>query len=489
MNIINIDYRNNTNFVRTVMIFTFIVIVNIMTIGNISNLVVTLPQYFLVLCYLAKGDIRNSVMLHFAFTILSLSVQKTFGMFDDKDIMLYNYGTVKLIGPIRACYALNILFTLILLKASGFKMSKNTTYYKLYRVFLYLFITGCIIGGIGVLFHPYYFADKLLDKSIYAFVVATSMYILLKVSNIRFMSSAYYVCLAAIMAGIIGSFICFFVGGVVSHYSIFDIAYMSDITFLTPLLIIGVIAVKQKLLLYGTLAIYLFFISSVLAGKEVFSIAFCLLALLYCYFFKTEPKHRNGIMTFSIVMLAAVFVFTATYLGSGMGETMASYKMQSAMSMFSGNADEVSRSPYIRMAQLANILYEGLLNPLTLIFGNGYGGYFEDKLNLLSKVDLLNGAYNYDIVKTGRFPSGHDAIVNIPFFNGIIGTILVLKIAWVYIKRIPRNYLNGAIFLWVLLVFYFNTLFAYIGLFALYAAEYDINNVEKSNKYKYNIIK
>ena len=65
-------------------------------------------------------------------------------------------------------------------------------------------------------------------------------------------------------------------------------------------------------------------------------------------------------------------------------------------------------------------------------------------------------------------------MVTVPLFNGMIGLFLVIKITWLYIKRINKNYLNGIIFYWLFLMFYYNTIFAMIGLFGLIGAEYNL---------------
>ena len=132
----------------------------------------------------------------------------------------------------------------------------------------------------------------------------------------------------------------------------------------------------------------------------------------------------------------------------------------------------MSRSPYIRFASLYNILHEGLSNPLTLLFGNGYGGYFQDGLGLFNGIDLSNGAWGDECIRTGRFTSGHDMMVTVPLFNGLIGVYLIGKIAILYFKRMKFNYLSSAVFFWILLKFYFNTIVAVIGLFLLFASEY-----------------
>ena len=446
-----------------------------MTISSVSNLLLTIIQYSLVLFYLLKGDIRKSVLFHFVFAALSLSAQGTLGMMDSQDFSLYNYAGIKLIGPVRACYAMNILYVICLTNPI-YKFNKQLLFYRLFRTMLILCISASAIGLIGLLFNPYYSYDSFIGYGIYAFVVITSMYILLKVANNQFIYEAYHYFLAALMAGIAGSFVCYFFGGVISHYSAYDIAYLADITILAPALIVGIPSIRQKGLLWLSLLLYGVLILTTMGGKSVFAFAFSFGALAYLFYFDKSTKRylqrkEKILRPFVIIVGIGVVYYVLRNVSS---DSMASYKFNSALSMFSGNISDMSSSPYIRVASLINILNDGLSNPLALLFGNGYGGYFEDKLGLFAGFDLSNGAWSDQVISTGRFTSGHDALVSVPLFNGLVGLFLLLKACWEHIKRIPFNYLNSVAFLWIVLMFYFNTNYAFIGLFALIGAEYDL---------------
>ena len=126
-NLLEYNFDNKYNVLTLYLLFTTIVLFNILTLSSVANIILTIPQYTVVLYLLFKKNISASVLLHFTFVILSLSAQRTLGMFEGKEFSMYNYGTIKLIGPIRACYAMNVLYFSILLK-SKFMFHKEYLY-------------------------------------------------------------------------------------------------------------------------------------------------------------------------------------------------------------------------------------------------------------------------------------------------------------------------------------------------------------------------
>lgn len=466
------------NIYVLVAIFTAITIGNILLISDSKGSIITMAQYIIVLYNLCKGKVHIAALLHFTFMLLSLSAQGTLGMFEASQFSMYNYGAMKLLGPIRASYLMNILLFSIVFLNPKYKINKELLLYKFFRVLLYLGLSAIIIGGIGIVVHPYYRFNTFLDNSIYMFVVLTSAYIMLSLANESFIKSAYALCLSSIIASIIGCFICYVFFGVTSHYSVLDIAYLSDIVSIGgPALIVGIVFIRHRLLAVISLLLFAYLMSITFGGKSFFALGFAVLALVYLLFFDKNTHHtlNKSIHSIRVVVIVLVLLLSVFLIRHITSDSMAFYKVMSALSIFSGDLGSVDRSPYIRIASVINIFYEGLSNPFTLLFGNGYGGYFEDKLNLFAGIDLSVGAWSDDIIRTGRFPSGHDSIVTIPLFNGLIGIYLMIKMGWLYLKRIPKNYLNSVIFFWFILKFYFNTIFAVIGIFCLLAAELDLS--------------
>jgi len=470
------NFEKESTIIRLLCGFVFIVFFNLATIGSPLNIILTIPQYLWVFYLVSRGELRNAIIWHFAFILLSQSSQGVNGMFDGQSFQMYNYGTIKLIGPVRACYFVNILF-LLLIENNNLTMNREILLYKLYKVMLYLAISALFIGLICVSFNQYYSFSAIIDNSIYMFVVLTSIYILLCVADYNTYKAAYYVAFCALMSVPIGSALSYTLLHVTTSYGMYEELIMfADLVNYVPILLIGLIFVRQKKILITSLCFYLFIAAIAMGGKMVFGIAFCIIVICYLLFFDSDIKHKYKKTTRYLKPLVVIAVVLIALDVSRGGDSMSMYKIRSALSMFSGNLDEISRSPYIRVTSLINIIYEGLQNPFILLFGNGYGGYFEDHFNFFEGMQLENGAWGDEDIASGRFHSGHDTMVTVPFFNGLIGLVLLLMISLKYIKRIKLNYLSGMAFLWILLMFYANTLFAYMGVFLLFASEYNLES-------------
>lgn len=468
------DCDNTKSFTTLFIIMTLIVMGNILTLASPIGLVITIPQYVYVLSLIVQKDLKKAYLAHMAFVLLSSSVQGAAGMFGTQDFLLYNYGTLKVIGPIRAFYLVNILFVILF---SHRAPVKHSLLYKLYRTFLIIFTTGTIIGAIGCLLIPYYSFDALVNNLIYVFVVLSTLYVLVRMVDSDSIKNAYYIGVCAIMAATDGSFLCYKLFHVTTNYSIFELPYQVDLAYFMPLLLIGYYSIKHRFFYWLSLISFLIMSMGGLGGKSVYAIGFCLACLAYLTFLDKDTSRaisRKNIYVKPLLILISVVsvIFVIDHASS---DSMVSYKFQSALSMFSGDISEISRSPYIRIASLINVIHEGLSNPFILLFGNGYGGYFMDGLNLFAGLDLSNGAWGDVDIQSGHFHSGHDTMVTVPFFNGMVGLYLIIRISWMYIKRIKCNFLCGVAFVWIILMFYFNTLYAAFGVFLLFAAEYNVS--------------
>ena len=479
MNLLLYKYENKRDFITLLIIFLLISLANILLLSSITNLIITIPQYLLVFYLIGKYKFRDAVLLHFSFMLVSLSSQKTFGMFEGQELSLFNYGTVKLLGPIRASYVVNLMFVLISL-TKNIKINRNLLFFKMHKIFIWLAAIGTIIGLMGLLVHPFYTLGNFIFPAIYMYVVISSTYILLSMANKPFFRACYYLSIIALMAGIISSFIAYSVFGVTATYGAYDIIYTSDIVTFGAILIAGFLSIKEKIPLFISLLLFIIISVVVMSGKDIFAMFFSLLCLLYCMLFhqKTKMKYTR-LIRFSMPLVSVGILITLSFFIAS-GSDMVTYKFQSAISMFSNDVSEINRSPYVRVASLLNIFDEGIRNPLALIFGNGFGGYFEDKLNMFAGMDLENGGWAAEVVKVGRFPKGHDTMVSVPLYHGILGLLLIFRIVYLYIKRIPYNFFCGIAFLWILLQFYYNPLYAFMGVFFLMAAEYDINGFNSS---------
>ncbi len=466
--------NNNAEFLTVLGIFSAIVLLNMLTLAEPTNLLVTIPQYVIVIALIAGGDYKNATLLHFSFFILSLSIQKTLGLMESQSVPLYNYGSMKLIGPVRLSYLINIVLVIIC-ASKGLKPRKDIAFYKLFKTFLYISGIATVVGFLGLVVHPYYTFSGFISPVVYMFVVLSTCYVLLCLATDDFIKSCYYIALLATMAGVFASYISYTFFNISTSYSVYDIFYCADCMWFAAILVAGVLSIKEKTPLYLSLIILFLIYMNVMEGKTVFNLAFAMGCLLYYVFFDKQSIAHHRIASYTLRPLLIVGSFLIITRMTLSNDSMSLYKIQSALSIFSSNVDDIANSPYIRIASLQNVIYEGFRNPFILIFGNGYGGYFTDNLNLFAGFDISVSGWTEDVARTGRFPNGHDTMVNVPFYNGLIGTFLIIKICYLYIKRIKFNFMNSVAFMWILLMFYFNTIFAVMGCFFLMGAEYDVN--------------
>lgn len=469
-------YENRYSFLLLFGILTVVVVVNILTISNVANIFITIPQFAIVIGLVLNKDYKNAVLWHFVFIMTSISAQRVYGKFDTHDVEMFNYATIKLVGPIRACYLINILLLLLLLGKK--RIVKHLLLYKLLRTMFFLGGMATMIGIGGLLASPYYSFNAFIACMIYMFILLSSILILLLIADRNVIKTSYYVATCCLMSSVVGSLICYLFFNVTTSYSIFEVVSTVDLTYFAPSLLIGLLFIKNRGILYITIICYAYITFIVSSGKEIFSLAFCLLALFYLIYFDKQMIKQNTsrLLLFRVfAIIAIIYAATNVVLTEG---SQTYNKIMAASSMVAGNISEMSASPYIRVASLMNIISEGLKNPFILIFGNGYGGYFEDGLHLFSGLDLSQGAWHGEDLVTGKYHTGHDTMVSVPLYNGLFGLILLVKICIPYIKRIKYNYLGSVAFLWIILIFYSNTIFAYTGVFLLLASEYTYNDTK-----------
>ena len=114
------------------------------------------------------------------------------------------------------------------------------------------------------------------------------------------------------------------------------------------------------------------------------------------------------------------------------------------------------------------------------MLGNGYGGYFTDELNLFNGLDVWQGGWSEAVCKSGIYPSGHDTFASVPLVNGLWGLFILIRIAILYLRSFRKSFLVMAVVPWLFLTFYANINYAYIAIFLLYAATFQLDSKQNS---------
>lgn len=101
------------NFYPVFGISLIIVLFNLLTIGSPVGIVITVVQYAIVGYLLIRKFYSTALFWHFFFICTGISLVSISGMDGGETMRLYNYASIKFIGPISLCYILSIVFFII----------------------------------------------------------------------------------------------------------------------------------------------------------------------------------------------------------------------------------------------------------------------------------------------------------------------------------------------------------------------------------------
>lgn len=448
---------------------------NLLTIQSIIGVFLTIMELSWVIYLILYKRMQDALIWHLIFIILSVSSQGA-SVITDGQTSLYNYAELKFIGPVRFSYFITILIWLI---SKGKREGYNgNLLYKSLKIFVFIAIIGDIIGIVGLTLMQYYSIDSFITYNVYIWIVIVTIDTILKNNHIYLIKLVYNISPPILCGGVFASLFGLLLGISTSYGGHEDLPMTLDIVYYCPLLLLSILFIRQHYLcvIYSIIGFFILVFLGAAGGKNVFTIAIALIWLGINIFKANKDKYVGRRIKYLRIVVVSLFIGIASYVPKVMsdGDSMIGYKIGSAISIFTGDIDDVSRSPAIRIAETANIFYNNRDNILALLFGRGYGGYFTDELGLFVGLEVWKGGWDVKIVSSGKYPTAHDTFAVVPLCNGIVGLFLILYLAWVYIARIKFNYLNFAAIPWLLFTFYFSTLCAITGIFFLIGGQYNL---------------
>lgn len=468
--------KDNIFFFKILTLSIIITVFNLLTMGNSIGAVGSIPLFFFIFFKIFNGEYANALFWHLIFISLSISSVLAHGIVEDGGELptMYNYANLKILGPVSLSYLVTIIIFLCTIKNRP-NISMKSLLHKTLYLALFLAISGNIIGILGFLFYSGNSIHEFVKLNIYIWMTIITILSVIKTINPILKKKYYISCVPLLCGAVIGSIIGMLLG-IKTSYGGVEIPMTPDVIYFAPILILAVFSMKRfNFWIFSSMILYLFLLSRTMGGKTVFIILFIGGYLLYLIFFNKEFKqvHIKNVKTirfFLIILIIAIGAYVPTILMDK--ESLASYKIQAAMSIFGG---DISNSPATRVAEFCNFVYNNRSNPFHLLFGMGYGGYFTDELNMLVGLDL-SGGWSPEVIRTGRFPSAHDTFSEVPLINGFIGLAYILYIGLSYIKRIKSNYIAFAAVPWLILTFYFTPSLAFTAIYFLTGAEYEETN-------------
>ena len=467
--------------IKHIILVSVLIVLNGFLNLRVPNLAVCLPEIAIVLYLLFKKKTGKALFYHTLFFITSSSNIFTEEFLLDNNVtsnLSYNYANLGFHG-LRL--SLIISFLIVMVQNGCRKISitaRKSVFYKLFRFLQYCVATGFVLGVLGLFLLGYSLSNFLLYGyySLFCFCFALS-YLYEYDTHIK--DDLYELVPYIISIAVVFNFLCSILGFNKSLIVIGSSSIGAYCFVLIPLLLFQ----KKSIPILIAIGLQLYLMSIHSSGKGLYSLIFMFIAALVLSFSKGSRgniglRHLTKVRLFLILVIVCYpFIQQTMSTSSEDQEGNLEWKMKSVETLsefFVGQRDmnAVSDSPYIRLAEISNIIYEDVRNPIFLFFGRGFGGYYQDNLHLFSGYDLANGAFSREEIRTGKFSYGHDTFVTVPMLNGFIGFFMLVSLIVTMCKKSTQNYLYLTSLMFLLLWFYFDVLMGVIGVMLLYAAEH-----------------
>jgi hypothetical protein len=447
-------------------------------IGKISNLLISVPQYIIVIVFIIRKDYKKALFYHLLFIVTSIAAIRA--MFD-VEIEMFSYSRLKIVGLVGV-YQIISLILFFLIKIKYQVKDKTSLFYRFRTVIGYLGISATLIGLVGITFFDY-FPSYLISNAVYIGFLFIHIDMLLRFSNDEsFKKKMFENAIYLLIAAPIAVCICFNILGVVASYSTLNVIIQSELSYFSVVLLIALFYYKN--IIWILIAFSCLCVNLITSGRggEIMLFFIGITIFLVLLFTKNKiAENGNKIRVIRVVSVIIMFI-VGSYFSIITFSDITTIKYEQFTSLFNifampdnfASVYDISNSPYIRVSQILDILDNGLANPIFLFIGHGYGGYFTDSLHMFSHLDLIGGAYSIDVVSMGQFPRAHSSFPSTLLYNGLSGLFLILFLCIKYIKKIKLNFLSFAAIILFLYGFYFNLQLALTAVFILFASEYKI---------------
>lgn len=477
------SYIGFNSIKASVLIVLFVVLetINIVYMESSINLILTIPQFLFVLYVLfVKRDIHFAFLLHVIFILTSLDATS-----GSTELQMLSYAKVKLVGPLTMSY---IVLGFIWLRARSMPIicSANSLLLVVRKILLYLLLSGVIIGVPGLFLFSHRLEDFILPF-IYTFVGYLYADIYVRLCEPNYLKKCTDYAFTLLLAAPFATFLTYFVLGVRAEYSTFEALIFNEVFMMAPMLLLFFFfKVKNIWWLILSVITYGICVGTAGRGGMFLNIIVALCFILYYIYFCKHLKHHLGVRILR-AFIPIVVLYGLTYVGileDEGGQSLAVNKInevssliQAAFSLRSSSfvLTDVAASPFIRIAEVLNILDNGIKEPLSLVFGHGFGGVYTDSTHLFDNVDLSLDAFPPEVIKSGKFGTAHSFLPTTLLYNGLVGLFLIFLMGLKYIKECKKTPFVYAAYILCFYSFYFNTSLFIASTFTLFCAEYMLN--------------
>lgn len=468
----------NIKYLKYIILFVLLELLNIILIESSFILILTVAQILIVLYFIISGKLQSAMLWHLIFSVTAVDLNTL-----DYDAEMLSYPAIKLIGPLTINYIILGIIWLCCLKYPV-KTPKYTVFYSFRKQFIILFLCGTLLGLFGIAISEATFSS-FIPAFRYMLVAVLIIDTLSRLYDKHFIHICATISLCLLIASPIASTLSFFILNLTYTYSIVLASFNANCVFVvSPCLILCLLYKNLKALtpfIIFSIACLFLLIAAGGRGGHFLSLTVALLMIVYLVYFSKGNSNLSHVWLFKALIPIGIFglISYSIVLLMNVGENLAANKLNELLSLFavfdgsSGVAlDNVATSPYIRISEVLDIIDNGFHNPICLMIGKGYGGYYTDSLGLFDHLNLFNaGAFSEADIQAGKFTTAHSMIPNVLLYHGIIGLIIIIKLAFQYFRQLSHSPLVFAAYSFFLFSLYYNVPLINACILFLFAAE------------------
>lgn len=456
------------------LLFFCLLLCNILLVGHIANAALALVEIAVVLFFLVTKRLDHAILWHFFFIMTSIDANTA--LLGDESFSVCNYSGLKLVGPVRVSYVISLLLLCFSIHKE-FKLKG-----LLYKFLCFL----AVISSVATLFFLYgaffceYYVQETAMYFVYIGMTCCNLIILLKNLTPYLLKTLPFYLYNLLIVSPVATFAGWFVFHHVARYDeTLPGLIQADIDFLAPVLLFFVFQRKTqgKMFLYISLGCLLLNLGYAGGGGEIMICAICCSLFVITMFFSSRGKDVPVFAKFCIVLclVFGVFLIYDAVFADDFYLSISKIKMRQFLSLFTSFSAKslhdvryiMGSSPFIRFAELIDSVYENSHNLLHLLFGQGYGSFITDELNLMQGFNLENGSYTYEQVMSGHYIRLHGTFPSVMLIHGFSGIIGFCCFILAYLRRITISPFAFCALIWMGLSFYFNYQCTIYGMTAL----------------------
>lgn len=475
-------------FKKEYLLFILCIAITLFNTVNMQKntvLLLSIPQYLLVFFLIIKRNYRAAFILHSVFIAACVSL----GIVIEEGQSPFLYTKFRLYGPLTFNLIILLILWLSLYKKNVI-LNEESLLLRTRKIILYLLLSGTVIGFWGCIFIQYYDWKFLISRVLFIGEILLFIDIFIRLYSDSFSKCFAIAAICMMAAAPVASVLSFSFWGVQAFYGYQATPFVNPIMSLTPCLIIAVFQLKSfklRIISLISLVFYALHLMILSRGSQFLDIFVVLVLLVYLVYFKKSNNFQiKSLKIILPLLLVALVPMAIGGLTSSSDISLKKFEQFTSLFTildFSGNNlslnfEDIGSSPYVRVGELANILHEGVHNIFALFFGKGYGGYYTDSLHFFDGIDLSRGAFSYEAALQGRFYNAHSAIPSLSHYNGLIGLFLMLKLAFLYLRKVEKTFLVFAAFVLFVQSFYFDMYGCFSFIMALFGAECFLNASE-----------